>query len=73
MIAVEILSPGEEIDQKLTIYFGDGALEVWVIDVKRKSMTVYARQGADVIRRVVEREYRSEALKATFTLAEIFP
>jgi len=31
MIAVEILSPGEEIDRKLTLYFADGALEVWVI------------------------------------------
>jgi len=31
MTAVEILSPGEEIDSKLTLYFLDGAVEVWVV------------------------------------------
>ncbi len=72
MIAVEVLSPGEEIDQKLTLYFAEGALEVWVIDAKRKLMTVYARHGADVLRHVVDRAYRSEAAQATFTLDEIF-
>jgi Uma2 family endonuclease len=72
MIAVEILSPGEEIDRKLTLYFADGALEVWVIDGRRKAMTVYSKQNDQVIRRVVDREYRSEAAQATFSLAEIF-
>ena len=42
MIAVEILSPGEEIERKLTLYFAEGALEVWVIDPRHQSMTVYA-------------------------------
>ncbi len=72
MIAVEILSPGEEIDRKLTLYFAEGAMEVWVIDVKRRAMTVYLKQNDQVIRRVVDREYRSAAAQATFTLAEIF-
>ncbi len=72
MIAVEILSPGEEMDPKLTHYFAEGALEVWVIDAKRKTMTVYSRQNDQVVRRVVDREYRSEAVQATFSLAEIF-
>jgi Uma2 family endonuclease len=72
MIAVEILSPGEEIDHKLTLYFADGALEVWVIDAKRKAMTAYSKQNDQVIRRVVDSEYRSEAAQATFSLAEIF-
>jgi Uma2 family endonuclease len=71
-IAVEILSPGEEIDHKLTLYFAEGALEVWVIDAKRKAMTVYSKQNDQVIRRVVDHEYRSEAVQATFSLAEIF-
>jgi Uma2 family endonuclease len=73
MIAVEILSPGEEMDHKLTLYFADGALEVWVIDAKRKAMTVYSKQNDQVIRRVVDGQYRSDAAgQATFTLAEIF-
>jgi Uma2 family endonuclease len=72
MIAVEVLSPGEEIDPKLTLYFDEGALEVWVVDAKRKSMTVYARHGSDVVRHAVDHAYRSEAAQATFTLAEIF-
>ena len=61
MIAVEIVSPGKEIDHKLTLYFADGAHEVWVIDAKRKAMTVCSKLNDQVIRRVVAREYRSEA------------
>lgn len=72
MIAVEILSPGEEIDRKLTLYFAEGAFEVWVIHAKRKAMTVYSNQNDQVIRLVVDREYRSEAAQATFSVTEIF-
>ncbi len=72
MIAVEVLSRGEEIDHKLTLYFGESALKVWVIDPQRKSMTVYSKQGEQVIRRVVDREYQSEAAGVSFSLAEIF-
>jgi Uma2 family endonuclease len=72
MIAVEILSPREEIDRKLTLYFADGALEVWVIDARHKTMTVYVKRGEDVIRRPVEREYTSEAAGVRLRLAEIF-
>jgi Uma2 family endonuclease len=70
--AVEILSPGEEIDRKLTLYFAEGALEVWMVDAKHKAMTVYLRQGDKVIREVVDREYRSDAAGMTFALADIF-
>ena len=72
MIAVEILSPGEEIDRKLTLYFAEDALEVWVVDAKRKAMTVYSRQDNKVIREVVDRQYRSDAAGTTFTLTDIF-
>lgn len=72
MIAVEVLSPGEEIDRKLTLYFADGAAEVWVVDLKHQSMTVYARQDDQVIRHSVKDEYRSAATQASFSLAEIF-
>lgn len=58
---MEILSPGKEIDRKLTLYSAEGALEVWVIDAKRKAITVYAKHDDAVIRRVVDREFRSEA------------
>lgn len=72
MIAVEIPSPGEEIDRKLTLYFADGAQEVRVIDTRRRAVTVYARQDDKVIRHVVDREFRSDAAGATFSLAEVF-
>lgn len=29
MVAVEVLSKGEDIERKLTLYFADGAQEVW--------------------------------------------
>jgi hypothetical protein len=35
-------------------------------------MTVYASQTNQVIRQMVDREYRSTVLQATFSLAEIF-
>jgi Uma2 family endonuclease len=72
MIAVEILSPGEEIDRKLTLYFAEGALEVWVVDAKRRAMTVYVRQNDKVIREVVDREYQSDVAGTAFALADIF-
>ncbi len=72
MVAVEILSPGEDIEPKLTLYFEDGAAEVWVIDPRYKSMTVYAREDGKVVRSVVRDEYRSENIPFTLRLAEIF-
>jgi len=72
LIAVEILSPGEEIDRKLTLYFADGAQEVWVIDTKRQAVTIYSRLDDKVIRDAADREFRSEAAGAVFSLAEIF-
>jgi len=72
MIAVEILSPGEEIDRKLTLYFADGAQEVWVVDRKRGAVTVYSRKDDQVIRDSVDHEFRSAAAGSVFSLAEIF-
>jgi hypothetical protein len=46
MIAIEILSPGEEIERKLTLYFAEGAAEVWVIDGKTtRHDCLYAAAG----------------------------
>lgn len=72
MIAVEILSPGEEVERKITLYFEDGAQEVWVIDVPHKSMTAYVKESGNVLRHSVEREYYSESIQFTLRLAEIF-
>jgi len=72
MIAVEILSPGEDTERKLTLYFSEGALEVWVVDSKRKAMTVYSRSSDQVVRRVVDKEYYSDAAHVTVSLAELF-
>jgi Uma2 family endonuclease len=72
MIAVEILSPGEEIEEKLTLYFDEGAAEVWVINIRRKSMTVCVRSDNTVTRLKVEDEYRSAAAEVTVSLSAIF-
>ena len=72
MIAVEILSPADEIERKLTLYFDDGALEVWLLDPRRKAMTVYVRKGEEVVRLSVTDEYRSEAAQVTVSLADLF-
>jgi|SRR3954454_10271712 Uma2 family endonuclease len=72
MLAVEILSPGEDIDEKLTLYFDEGALEVWVINIRKKSMTVYLRSG-DVIKRLkIEQDYQSETASVRVSLPELF-
>ncbi len=68
MIAVEVLSPDEEIERKLTLYFAEGALEVWVVDARWKTMIVYARQNGQVVRLVVDREYHSAGAQATFSV-----
>lgn len=72
MIAVEILSPGEDIDRKLTHYFDEGAQEVWVIDRKHKAMTVYFTRMGDVIRWPVDDEYESREAMVTIRLADLF-
>jgi Uma2 family endonuclease len=72
MIAVEVLSPGEDIDEKLTLYFADGAKEVWVVNPRKKTMSAYVRQDGDVLRHQVVSEFRSQAARITITLQEIF-
>lgn len=45
MMAIEVLSPRESIERKLTLYFADGAAEVWAVDPKARALTVYQREG----------------------------
>jgi Uma2 family endonuclease len=68
LVAIEILSPREEIDSKITMYFRGGALEVWVVNPRLKTLVVYS---ADT-RSEVTGEYRSETIGQTVTLADIF-
>jgi len=71
-VAVEILSPGENIDEKIGIYFSEGALELWVLDRRDRSMTVYRRSGHQIVSKTVKDEYRSEAAGVTVRVAELF-
>jgi Uma2 family endonuclease len=72
MLAVEILSENEEIARKLTLYFAQGALEVWVIDPKHKTMTVHTRSAETVIQTPVENEYTWSEGAVTIRLADLF-
>jgi Uma2 family endonuclease len=71
MIAVEILSPGEDLKEKLSLYFAEGALEVWIINPRKQSMTVHMQ--ADVVTDfTVDAEYRCDAIGVTVSLPELF-
>jgi len=72
MIAAEILSPSEDIEEKLTLYFDEGAMEVWVINVRKNTMTVYRRSDQGIIRLKVEGQYRCEPIGVTISLPELF-
>ena len=71
MLAVEILSEGENIERKLTLYFAEGAAEVWVVDRKHRSFTVYAEHNGMVIRTPVQKDDPSNVV-GLVRLADIF-
>jgi Uma2 family endonuclease len=68
MVAIEILSPHEETESKISIYLHGGAREVWIVNPKLKILVVYT-SGARI---EVTGEYRSEAIGQTITAADIF-
>lgn len=72
MIAVEILSPGEDWAEKLDLYMADGAKEVWVIDHRKSTMRVFLAEQDKVILHRVTDAFRSEAAGLTIELADIF-
>lgn len=44
-LAVEVLSPGNrpgEMNEKISLYFGAGALQVWVVNPQRRTVAVYS-------------------------------
>jgi Uma2 family endonuclease len=62
VLAVEILSPSNTaaaIERKLTLFLREGSQEVWVIDPKRKSFTVYRQSPEGAVRIPVEGTYTS--------------
>lgn len=68
MVAVEILSPREEIDSKITLYLRGGALEVWVVNPKLRTLVIYTSDT----RTEVTGESRSAAIGQNVTVADIF-
>lgn len=71
LLAVEILSPSNTaaaIERKLTLYFSEGADEVWVIAPDKRSMSVYKRADTQVQRLSVHDRYESSAFGVTVDL-----
>ena len=72
-LAVEVLSPGNRksrIERKITLYFAEGAEEVWVIDPSKRTMMVY-RSSQDGLHRTVVTD-RLESKFGSISLAELF-
>ena len=75
MIAAEILSSrntAPQIERKLTLYLSEGSRQVWVIDPKRRTTTVYRLSDGQVFRNPIDKIYRSEAAGVTIDLAQLF-
>lgn len=68
MVAIEILSPHEETESKISIYLHGGAREVWIVNSKLKMLVVYTANA----RIEVTDQYRSEVIGHTITVADIF-
>lgn len=74
-LAIEILSPSStagQIERKLTLYFAEGAAEVWVVDPDKGTMTVYQRSGQDVKRIAVAERYEALEFGVSVILAQVF-
>jgi Uma2 family endonuclease len=75
MLAVEVLSPRNTpsyIKRKLAIYLSHGAGEVWVVDSKRKIMSVYRGTPDQVVRVAADSTYASDLLGLTIELSQAF-
>lgn len=75
LLAVEVLSPrntGPQIERKLTLYFAEGAAEVWVLDPRRKTFTAYVAVDDQVRRVAVNQPYNSAALGLTVSSSQFF-
>ena len=74
-LAIEILSPrntAAEIERKLTLYFADGANEVWVIAPAHRSLSAYTRVENQVRRVSVRDRYDAAAFGIIVSLDTLF-
>ena len=72
-LAVEVLSPSNRksrIERKITLYFAEGAEEVWVIDPSKRTMMVYRPSQDGLLRTVVNDRHESKF--GSISLAELF-
>ena len=72
-LAVEVLSPcnsASQIERKLSLYFAEGAEEIWVINPSKRTMSVYCTGEEGVLRTTVRERHESKfgaiALAALF-------
>jgi Uma2 family endonuclease len=74
-LAIEILSPrntAAEIERKLTLYFPEGADEVWVIAPGHRSFSAYRRVENHVQRVSVRDRYETAAFGIVVSLDTLF-
>ena len=72
-LAVEVLSPSNRasrIERKLTLYFAEGAEEVWLIDPSKGTMSVYRNSPEGVVRTAIDERHESKF--GTIILATLF-
>jgi Uma2 family endonuclease len=72
MIAVEVLSPGNaaaQIDRKLSLYAAEGVGEVWIVNDRHRTMTVY--RGDRVIRLGQADKYVSDVAGVTVDVGRV--
>lgn len=68
MVAIEVLSPNEETQTRISLYLRHGAKEVWLVS-RELRLLIVCKPGTRV---EYDNEYHSEALDLTITLADIF-
>jgi len=74
MLAIEAISPtntASEIERKLTLYLSEGGAEVWVVDRKRQSMSVYRKAEGIVLRITTTAAYNSAQIGVTIELPQV--
>jgi Uma2 family endonuclease len=72
MFAIEVLSPSntaDYVERKLALYLSEGAGEVWVVNDRRKSVTVYYEDR--VVRLSAKDTYTSRLATVTVSVAEL--
>ena len=75
MLAIEVLSPRNtpaNIKRKLTLYLSEGGEEVWVVDGKRRIMTVYRKTEGQVVHVAADSTYTCDLLGITIELSKVF-